>query len=96
MSDTLPRTLAVVDEAAFDAGDLYVEQRIAEAIQDERMSVNVTIATRERSAWRTMHGEAIIACLEVARQRYTARKMGEANGALACLEAVRALLPEVA
>lgn len=60
-----------------------------------RMAINVTIATRERSARREIHNQAIAACQRVAQEKRRAKKIAESNGALACIEAVRALLPEV-
>lgn len=97
--------------AALAAAERYIEQREAEAVQAERMSilygrqttaaraervsVNVTIATRERFARREMHREAVEVCQRIVQERYAARRMAECNGARACVEAVRALLPEL-
>lgn len=85
-------TLTAQARAALEAAEPHIDLVVADAVQAERMSASVIIATRERSA--VVEGLSLAAsdCQKVARERRRALKMAEANGALACVEQVRARL----
>lgn len=85
-------TLTAQARAALEAAEPHIELAVADAVHAERMSASVTIATRERSAIVEGLSLAVSDCQKVAREKRLARKMAEANGAVACVEQVRARL----
>ena len=62
---------------------------------EDNFALNVLLATRERSARREFQQQAITVCPKVARRHHRAKRPAASGVALECVEAVRALLPEL-
>ena len=108
MSRPVKQLLADMGRAALAAAEPHIQQRVDDAarkaaleasrIEREavRFSLPVTIATRERSACVACLGRAVAACQRVARSKRGAKQVAASHAALECVEAVRALMTEVA
>ena len=87
--------------AAMAAADFYFGTREAAIRREERaalveeLELSITIATRERSARHEFQQQVIAACVKVARRHHRAKRVAASDAALECVEAVRALLPEL-
>ena len=81
--------------AALCAAEPYIAARESDALEGERMSLAVTVATRVRSAQYDFQHQAIAVCVKIARKHYRAGRPAASNAALECVEAMRALLPEM-
>lgn len=87
--------------AAMAAADFYFATREAAIRREERAALReelhlpITIATRERSARYELQQQAVAACLKIARKHHRAKRPVASDAALECVEAVRALLPDM-
>ena len=87
--------------AAMAAADFYLGTREAAIRREEQVALreeldlSVTIATRERLARYDFQQQVLAACRKVARRHYRAKRVVASDAALECVEAVRALLPEL-
>lgn len=75
--------------AVLRAVEPYIRMREENAVQTERVSTLVTIASRERSAAWAAQGTAIAACNLIAREKYKAGRMSQAETARECVNALR-------